>query len=673
MEFRIFKEAVAARFASFKHLPLVRTQVSGDELWTTYLGAFRIGANPIFRERTEHDCDCCKQFVRAIGNVCAIHEGKLISIWDISIPSEPDYQGVANALSDKVKAAPIDSFFLHYERTVGTDKNFEELLDKSIKTWEHFHVALPPEVVKQKDKIASILGSHRGVADVFTRGLNELTDDAIDTVLDLIRQNSLYRGEEFKGAVEKFHELKKQYSATAFSPARTDAFVWSRIHSQSPAILTIRNSAIGTLLVDLSEGVELEHAVKSFEAKVAPTNYKRPTALVTKRMIDDAKQTVADLGLTSALERRYARLTDITVNNVLYASRSTKSALGGDVFDSLSESVAVSPKSFDKVEEVPIDKFLEDIVPTAKSIEVLLENRHSGNFVSLIAPVDPTAPQLFKWGNGFSWSYTGNVTDSIKQRVKAAGGVIDAPFCCRLAWENSDDLDFYMFDPAGERIYFGHRRSAMGGCLDVDANGMNGMMDHPVENIYYSDLSRLRDGSFNLRVNNYNSRGKAVDGFDVEIEILGETYSFNYPKKLRQSKTVDVATITKRGDTFTVSSSLAEASSSKDVWSLKTQNFVEVGSIMLSPNHWDGHDIGNRHWFFMLNGCRNEGTARGLYNEFLRSDLDKHRKVMEMVGSKMHTENSDQQLSGLGFSSTKRDSLVCRVTGSFSRVVRVLF
>lgn len=191
-------------------------------------------------------------------------------------------------------------------------------------------------------------------------------------------------------------------------------------------------------------------------------------------------------------------------------------------------------------------------------------------------------------------------------------------------------------------------------------------------NSAFSRKPSLR-GSFNLRVNNYNSRGKAVDGFDVEIEILGETYSFNYPKKLRQSETVDVATITKRGDTFTVSSSLAEASSSKDVWSLKTQNFVEVGSIMLSPNHWDGHDIGNRHWFFMLNGCRNEGTARGLYNEFLRSDLDKHRKVMEMVGSKMHTENSDQQLSGLGFSSTKRDSLVCRITGSFSRVVRVLF
>lgn len=34
------------------------------------------GTNPIFRERTEHDCSCCRNFVKNLGNVVAksIHD-----------------------------------------------------------------------------------------------------------------------------------------------------------------------------------------------------------------------------------------------------------------------------------------------------------------------------------------------------------------------------------------------------------------------------------------------------------------------------------------------------------------------------------------------------------------------------------------------------------------------
>jgi hypothetical protein len=94
---------------------------------------------------------------------------------------------------------------------------------------------------------------------------------------------------------------------------------------------------------------------------------------------------------------------------------------------------------------------------------------------------------------------------------------------------------------------------------------------------------------------------------------------------------------------------------------------------MMSPNYWNGTGIGNKHYFFMLNGCKNDGSARGFFNEFLRSDLDADRKVFEIVGSKMKAAESDEQLSGLGFSSTQRNSVLCRVNGSFTRVIKLVF
>ena len=93
--------------------------------------------------------------------------------------------------------------------------------------------------------------------------------------------------------------------------------------------------------------------------------------------------------------------------------------------------------------------------------------------------------------------------------------------------------------------------------------------------------------------------------------------------------------------------------------------------VMLSPNYWDEKEIGNKHYFFMLDGCVNDGQARGFFNEFLRGDLDKHRKVIEIVGSKMKTEESVNQLSGLGFSETKHNEILVRVKGNFTRTLKV--
>ncbi len=488
----------------------------------------------------------------------------------------------------------------------------------------------------------------------------------------MIAQGSLYRGAEHKFAVETFQSLKHDFDKLK-TDADRDVFAW--INSATVgSVARIRNTVIGTLLTDLASGVDLEQAVKSFEAKVAPTNYKRPTALVTKAMVDNAKQAVEALGLTSALKRCYATIHDITVNNIVFANRDARRSIESDVFSEIT-TTATKQKNLDKIEEVGIEKFLTDILPRAESVEIMVENRHTPNFVSLIAPDDPTAGEMFKWANRFSWSYNGEMADSIKERVKAAGGSVVGDLCCRLAWEYTDDLDFHMHEPASSHIFYMNRRqkSPNGGILDLDANGADGQRSDPAENIYYPNRSAMREGVYQLSVHNYNRRSDGR-GFEIEIEFDGQVHRISYDKVISNNNTVIVAKIkySHKGG-FEIVESLPSSQTSREVWGLKTQTFYPVNVLMFSPNYWDERAVGNKHYFFMVDGCRNDGTARGFFNEFLKADLDKHRKVLEMVGSKVKVDNSDEQLSGLGFSSTMRNSVVCRVKGSFTRMVKVVF
>lgn len=94
---------------------------------------------------------------------------------------------------------------------------------------------------------------------------------------------------------------------------------------------------------------------------------------------------------------------------------------------------------------------------------------------------------------------------------------------------------------------------------------------------------------------------------------------------------------------------------------------------MLSPNHWDNINIGNKHYFFILEGCQNPDPIRGFFNEFLKEELTEHRRVFEALGSRMEIPYSENQLSGIGFSSTVRNSVICKVTGAFERVIKINF
>ena len=673
-QFPLFARLVAATFERItKNGAVFTTGVTGDDVYEAYLGAFPEGTNPVFKQRTEHDCSCCKSFIRRIGNCVVVNDaGQIVTVWDDAAKKAPaPYNTVAAALRAKVLASPIDNLF----RVSTNERSFGAVTSRSqdpvtlkVTTWNHLHTGEIPSALRVASP-GQVCGEFRTTVEVFERGLTELTPDAVETVKSLIDANGLYRGEEHRPAVVKFQKAQQAYLKLGASERRT--FVWA--HSADPAV-RFRNTVIGTLVTDLSEGMDLEAAVRSFESKVAPTNYKRTTALITPMMVKKAMETLQELGLESALERRFATLKDLSVNDVLWVDGSSRPLMKGGISDvlmshALNTSTAVVDES--RAEEITMDDLIARVLPTAVGMEVLFKGRHVGNLMALTAPTNPEPKHLFRWDNDFAWSYGGNVADSIAERVKKAGGRVEgATLRISLSWSNFDDLDLHVHEPAGrgvnamrEHIHFRNKQGWTGGTLDVDMNAGGGRTREPVENVAWK--CAVPDGAYRVVVNNFSQRETTNVGFVIEVECGGKIDHYTFNKAVRDKQDVAVCTLHMKGGAIervdAGDPAISSAAVKQTKWGLTTETFTKVTTVTMSPNYWGNNKVGNRHVFLVLDGCKSDEDLRGIYNEFLDSRLEPHRKVFEIVGDKTKCAPTEGQLAGLGFSTTKKDSVVIRV------------
>lgn len=677
MEFREFKEKLQNNFLQMiKNVDcLFEVNVDKDELWNLYLDSFPEGTNEIYRERREYDCSCCRHFIKTIGNAVVIKNNQVHTIWGFQT-NNTTFQPVVDALDRYIKSHAVSDVYVSKFKNIGTDYNFELINERSHK-WEHFFLILPDKFVdKTRRSEGEIKGGFRDTRNVFKRSLDEISQEAIATVLELIMQNSLYKGEEWKTVLMEFLKYKKDYEKTPEN--ERENYAWEKSIKAGIVIGKIRNHSIGTLLVNISEGMDLDTAVRKYEQIVAPANYKRPKAIYTKKMLEEAQKTVTELGYMDSLPRRFAKLDDISVNNILFSNRDAAKRISGNVFDDMAAEVSINPKRFSKVEEIGIDAFIKDVLPTAKELEVLFENKHRQNMVSLIAPQNLDAPSMFKWNNAFGWAYSGNMTDSdIRENVKSAGGKVDGVLRFSIQWNdeeyNPNDFDAHCKLPNGHIFYRNKFDSFTYGRLDVDIiTPKKGVP--AVENITWPDKSKMDPGTYEFYVHCFTQMG-GRDGFKAEIEFDGQIYSFNYTHSLRQGENVMVAEVTLSKDgSFSIKELLPSNVSGCEVWGLKTNQFVPVSVVCYSPNYWDEQNvIGHRHVFFMLKDCVNPEMPNGFYNEFLKQELVQHKRVFEALGGKMKVADVDDQLSGIGFSTTKRAELVVKVKGVTERILKVKF
>ena len=683
--------------------------VSKSDMWSTYINAYPEQVNvegsqePIY-VRQSNNCNSCKSFINRYGNLVHINPEtfEITNIWGMSLDLAP-----AKAMYNLLSVATIRDAFLPEDLMMGNDRIdyvYKEKWNKEF-TWTHLAYTLPTTTRIYTLNVSKQRSDIRSSYDTFKASLQKINNTALNTVLDLLDENKIGRGQEKRHLIEEFKDAKALYdSLTSFE--KKEAFLWWYARNKSD-ITHFKNDVIGTLLVDISDIVgtsnynqRVERLVDTYNrTRVNAENYQVTVTAASNSQIDRGQKLVEELGLLPSLYRRFAEDRDLHVNDLLFTKRVSdpNSLLGNNPFDLIKSPTVVNPASLRDLQTVSFNELINDILPKLTDVEILFNDDQTSNLVSLIGPLYPDSPNIFKWGNRYSLCYNGALADSgIKELVKLAGGNVNGFIRISLRWYNGDDEDLRLHTPKGILIFFGNKSCRQVKWeLDVDMNaGYRTNSINPVENITHPHGSYPDEGIYRVEVNNYSKRDKSNTHFEVEIECGDTLWHFEHPG-LQNGATAIIAEFeySKNTNNITLFSgnpsyrSDADANNrtnkgkSREVWGLKTNVFYPVKSICLSPNYWSGNvindnvtDRGNKHLLFFVQGCINPNQkVSGFFNEFLRSDLYEHRRVFQMLSEKMPLKNGDDtQLSGLGFSSSKPAEFILRVKGEKNGLLRVV-
>lgn len=689
---------------------LFRVNFSGHQIWELYLNFFEDGQDPIFRDPNSsvHNCNHCNNFIRRYGNIVSVSEEYgIVSLFDIE--ADEEFRNPAKVISEKVRSSKITEVFfetfaelnsLPYESCskgaasfkLGIEKNHKRYTKAEaelygvvkadeIRTFNHINLNLPAEFVDQSGKsVETIMAEYKSAKEVFQRGMEEISVDTLYLVRDLINQNSLLDGTTHLHKVEKMIPLKEEYDI--LSASQKDNWCW--IMSYKMPYAKFKNELIGVLCSELSEGEELNKACQSWNKRVDPVNYMKASAPITSKQIEDAKKFVEENGYAASFDRRFATIDDIKASEIKHINSGIDELKKVSVFDNVkSTSTRHKRNEFDGIEEVDIEKFMKDILPSCTSVKAFLRNSHDGNMVTMTTADDPDSKPIFKWANNYSWTFNGNLAgkSQIKEAIKSRGGKTEGVLNIRLAFpDTTDDYDLHVIEPSGNHISYSNVREVQSssGMLDLDAQGVDGNQppEKRVENVIYTDLSRMPQGKYLVYIQNYSQRGFKTN-FTLEIEVDGEITTLELQNLTAHDRINVVEIFLSKGE-FEVKPLpgiriVNSNSVSKEIYGLNTNEFHEVNLVCLSPNHWGDNNIGNKHYFFMLKECRADNSVRGFHNENLISELLEHRKVMEVLGATNMLNPADNQLAGLGFNSTVKDELIVKLEGSFKRVIKIKF
>lgn len=362
--------------AALKKKHLFTTDVDTEALWLAYLD------NLPPQSRQEHNCNCCKAFIRNVGGLVIIDENGVASpvLWG---KQEGMYAESAAAMAALVRKAKVNGVFLSSDAEIGRNHN----VGPNGVTWTHLSINDVP-VTRKASEVAAAKKEEFGM---LARGLAEFKRDTFAQAETMLGSDALPRAEKHKGLAKWLRELVDARAATKRPDVKCN-LLWLAVASAPPGWCHVRSGLIGTLLEDIEAGMDHGAVAKRFTAKIDPLAYMRPQAAPSDGQIAAAEKLCEELGFASALRRRKATLDDI--GEWLWKPTDAAPPKVGGVFAHLREPTD-KPTSVGISSSMSWAKFARDILPNAKTMRITTPAY--AVYVGLHAAADPTSRPILQW------------------------------------------------------------------------------------------------------------------------------------------------------------------------------------------------------------------------------------------------------------------------------------
>lgn len=366
--------------------------------------------------RQHYNCRTCRNFVNDYGRIVQINDKGDIEpvMWKYS-PSF--FAAAVENVRRSIKKSRVTGVFITSEKTLGSPVSGG---------WEHMAVDVPENMIF-KDRFCS---SHQRAADKleeFKMVQNAISNYRIETIeiaVNMLRSDSLYRSEKFLSNAEWFLDVMESCKT---NPKRHNV-LWKKIATAPDGFCHISGSMLGTLFDDITDGLSLENIIGRFNDKMNPTQYQRPQATPSVGNVERAEQIVAELGIATSLNRRFARLDEI---ETIWTPNNTESAITtSGVFADIRTKESTATKKINLyVTQTTMtwEKFRRTVLPLAKKIELDIPTGLN-TYSALVTAEDNDAPPIIKWDtedhrNPFSWYMYSNGSFPTDWNLPKSGSV----------------------------------------------------------------------------------------------------------------------------------------------------------------------------------------------------------------------------------------------------------
>lgn len=342
--------------------------------------------------KPHYACRCCRKFVERFGDVVVVDAktGKTSSaLWPTAGVPEAFRLAIAE-IRNLVHAAAITGVLVSSEAHLGS-------LDTP--PWSHMSLVWPiarrhSSPLKTAEAHAAALKEERGM---LVRGLGDFTVEHLTKALTLLSSGTLVRPEKgeplVKWAVQQ-HAAFGKLKGPAY-----DNMLWLTAATAPTGFCHIRSGVVGTLLEDITAGLDVAAIVKRWAEKLDPMQYMRAQVAPAAGQLKRAESVIEKMAAAGSLRRRYALRGDV-VETIWEARVPASPQPSGPVFGHLTAKPAKapgSPKMLDLPEQrMTLEKFRRTVLATATQIEYLVPTATT-QLAALVTTADPESPPILQW------------------------------------------------------------------------------------------------------------------------------------------------------------------------------------------------------------------------------------------------------------------------------------